>query len=45
MVKKDLKSGMLVRTNNNIYYMVLRDTGMETTDYSDKDVLDRKSVV
>ena len=39
MVKKDLKSGMVVRTNNNIYYMVLRDTGMETTDYSDKDVL------
>ena len=39
MVKKDLKSGMVVRTNNNIYYMVLRDTGMEITDYSDKDVL------
>ncbi len=45
MLKKDLKSGMVVRTNNNIYYMVLIDTGMETSDHSDKDVLlaiDRK---
>ncbi|MEZ3494673.1 MAG: hypothetical protein K1W38_20900 [Lachnospiraceae bacterium] len=45
MLKKDLKSGMVVRTNNNIYYMVLIDTGMETSEYSDKDVLlaiDRK---
>lgn len=45
MLKKDLKSGMVVRTNNNNYYMVLIDTGMKASDYSDKDVLlaiDRK---
>lgn len=39
MKKKDLKSGMIVMTNNGFYYLVLIDTGMDISEYKDKDVL------
>lgn len=39
MKKKDLKSGMIVMTNNGFYYLVLLDTGMNVSDITDKDVL------
>ncbi len=39
MRKKDLKSGMIVKTYNGMYYLVLLDTGMEVSDRTDKDVL------
>lgn len=39
MKKKDLKSGMIVMTNNGFYYLVLLDTGMNLSDITDKDVL------
>lgn len=39
MEKKDLKSGMIVKTQNDIRYIVLLDTGMKKSQYSDKDVL------
>lgn len=39
MQKKDLKSGMMVKTNNGILYLVLRDTGMGISDIKDNDVL------
>ena len=32
MKKKDLKSGMIVMTNNGFYYLVLIDTGMSVSD-------------
>jgi len=38
MKKKDLKSGMIVMTNNGFFYLVLRDTGMDISEYKDKDV-------
>lgn len=39
MKKKDLKSGMMVMTNNGFSYLVLRDTGLGNSDYMDRDVL------
>lgn len=39
MKKKDLKSGMIVKTYNGMYYLVLLDTGMKLSDLTDKDVL------
>ena len=39
MQKKDLKTGMIVMTNNGFFYLVLRDTGMDISEYKDKDVL------
>lgn len=39
MNKKDLKSGMIVMTNNGFFYLVLCDTGMDISEYKDKDVL------
>lgn len=39
MKKKDLKSGMLVKTRNGHLYIVLLNTGMEISGTSDKDVL------
>ena len=39
MRKKDLKSGMIVKTYNGLYYLVLLDTGMEVSERTDKDVL------
>lgn len=39
MQKKDLKSGMMVKTNNGFLYLVLRDTGMAIFDLADNDVL------
>lgn len=39
MNKSDLKSGMIVRTNAGFLYMVLRDTGMNVSETSDRDIL------
>ncbi|MDE7183531.1 MAG: hypothetical protein K2O40_03430 [Lachnospiraceae bacterium] len=39
MQKKDLKTGMMVKTNNGFLYLVLRDTGMNISDITDNDVL------
>lgn len=39
MKKKDLKSGMIVMTNSGFFYLVLRDTGMNISEYKDVDVL------
>ncbi len=39
MQKKDLKTGMIVMTNGGFFYLVLRDTGMDISEYKDKDVL------
>ncbi|MDE6365171.1 MAG: hypothetical protein K2L86_13075 [Lachnospiraceae bacterium] len=39
MQKKDLKTGMMVKTNNGFLYLVMRDTGMNISDITDNDVL------
>lgn len=37
--KRYLRSGMIVKLRNNSLYMVMINTGMEETNFSDKDVL------